>query len=97
LIETVAACCATLDMAWLAQVEKAHLANPRDPRLQYLAGMACRSHQLWGKALQHLTQAATSLQNVDLKRQAWLALADIYEQRGDQTAAASAWKKAAHA
>jgi HemY protein len=95
LIETVAACCATLDLAWLSHVEKAHLANPRDPRLQYLAGMACRSHQLWGKAQQHLTQAAATLQDADLKRQAWLALADIYEQRGDQSAAVSAWKKAA--
>jgi HemY protein len=34
------------DLAWLARIEKAQLANPRDVRLQYLAGIACKWHML---------------------------------------------------
>ncbi|HSV47733.1 MAG TPA: heme biosynthesis HemY N-terminal domain-containing protein, partial [Ramlibacter sp.] len=40
----------SLDGAWLARIEQAQKANPRDATLQYLAGMACRERQLSGKA-----------------------------------------------
>ncbi len=83
------------DLAWLARIEKAQLANPRDARLQYLAGIACKSHQLWGKAQQQLTQAAPQLKDIYLKRRAWCALAELAEQRGDAIAAGVAWKNAA--
>jgi len=83
------------DLAWLARIEKAQLANPRDARLQYLAGIACKSHQLWGKAQQQLSQAASQLKDANLKRQAWRALAELAEQRGDAAAAGVAWKNAA--
>ena len=85
----------TKDTAWLARIEKAQLANPRDARLQYLSGIACQSHQLWGKAQQQLSQAAPQLKDANLKRRAWCALAELAEQRGDAVAAGSAWKKAA--
>ena len=85
----------TKDTAWLARIEKAQLANPRDARLQYLAGIACKSHQLWGKAQQQLSQAAPQLKDANLKRRAWCALAELAEQRGDAVAAGSAWKNAA--
>lgn len=85
----------TLDGAWLARVEAAHKANPRDATLQYLAGMACMKRQLWGKAQQLLTQAALGLQDVRLHRNAWRALAELAEQRGDEGTAATAWKRAA--
>lgn len=83
------------DMAWLARIEKAQLANPRDARLQYLAGIACKSHQLWGKAQQQLSQAASQLKDANLKRRAWCALAELAEQRSDAGAAGVAWKNAA--
>jgi HemY protein len=83
------------DTAWLARIEKAQLANPRDPRLQYLAGIACKSHQLWGKAQQQLSQAASQLKDTNLKRRSWCALAELAEQRGDAVAAGVAWKNAA--
>jgi HemY protein len=83
------------DRGWLVNIEKAQIANPRDPRLQYLAGMACKSHQLWGKAQQQLTQAAPMLKDIALQRRAWCALAELAEQRGESNIAASAWKKAA--
>jgi HemY protein len=95
LIDTIEAIVSTQDAAWLANVENAQRANPRDVNLQYLTGMACKSHQLWGKAQQQLAQAAPHLQDVSLKRRAWCALAELAEQRGEQSVAASAWKKAA--
>lgn len=95
LIETLEALLETQDMAWLANVEKAQLANPRDARLQYLAGIACKSHQLWGKAQQQLAQAAPMLKDRILQQRAWCALAELAEQRGEENQAASLWKKAA--
>ena len=78
-----------------AQYEAAQKANPRDGTLQYLAGMACMKRQLWGKAQQLLTQAALGLQDVRLHRNAWRALAQLAEQRGDDSTAGHAWKRAA--
>jgi HemY protein len=85
----------SVDGAWLARIEAAQRANPRDATLQYLAGMACMRRQLWGKAQQLLTQAALSLQDATLRRNACRALAQLAEERGDEAAAATAWKQAA--
>ena len=85
----------SLDGAWLARIEAAQKANPRDGTLQYLAGMACMKRQLWGKAQQLLTHAALGLQDVQLHRNAWRALAELAEQRGDEDKASQAWKRAA--
>jgi HemY protein len=63
--------------------------------LQYLAGIACKSHQLWGKAQQQLTHAVAQLKDASLKRRAWCALAELAEQRNDVAAAGVAWKNAA--
>ena len=84
-----------LDGAWLARLEAAQKAQPRDAILQYLAGMACMKRQLWGKAQQLLSQAALGLQDAPLHRKAWRALAQLAEQRGDAAAAAAAWRRAA--
>ena len=85
----------SVDAEWLARIEAAQRNNPRDPNLQYLAGMACMKRQLWGKAQQLLTQAALGLQDATLHRNAWRALAELAEQRDDAPAAAVAWKRAA--
>ena len=85
----------SLDAAWLASIEAAQLSRPRDANLQYLAGMACLSRQLWGKARQLLSQAAPALQDRTLHRKAWHALALLAEQRDDAAAAADAYKRAA--
>lgn len=87
----------SIDGSWLARFEAAQRANPRDPMLQYLAGMACMKRQLWGKAQQLLTQAALALPDAQLHRQAWRALAALAEERGDAATAAQAWKRAASA
>lgn len=80
----------------LARVEAAQQAQPQDPIWQYLAGMLCLRHQLWGKAQGLLAQAVKGLQAPALKRQAWCALAELAEQRQDVPAAAAAWKQAAN-
>lgn len=80
---------------WLARVETAQQAQPQDARWQYLAGMVCLRHQLWGKAQSLLAQAVKGLQAPALKRQAWCALAELAEQRQEPEAAAQAWKQAA--
>lgn len=86
---------ASLDAAWLARIEAAQLGRPRDANLQYLAGMAYLSRQLWGKARQLLSQSALGLQDATLHRNAWRALAVLAEQREDDEAAAHAYKQAA--
>lgn len=83
-----------VDTTWLARIEAAQQANPRDARLQYLAGMACLRRQLWGKAQQLFSQAAQQLADASLRCSAWRHLAELAEQRGDDQAAAAAWKKA---
>jgi HemY protein len=86
----------SIDSAWLARVEAAQRANPRDATLQYLAGVACMKRQLWGKAQQLMGQAAQGLQDAKLHRNAWGVVAHLAEQRGDAEAAAQAWKRAAN-
>lgn len=85
----------TIDAGWLARIESAQQSNPRDARLQYLAGMACLKRQLWGKAQQLLAQASSHLHDAPLRASAWRHLAELAEQRGDADAAAQAWKAAA--
>ena len=85
----------SVDADWLARIESAQLNNPRDPNLQYLAGMACMRRQLWGKAQQLLTQAGLGLRDADMHRRAWQALARLAEGRDDADEAAIAWKRAA--
>lgn len=83
--------------AWLTRIEKEQMANPGDAAMQYLAGITCMRLQLWGKAQQLLKQSLPRLQHAGLERKAWMALAELAEQRGDAGASAQAWKNAARA
>lgn len=94
-VRAVEAGMASLDGEGLARLEQIQLKYPRDAALQYLAGMACRERQLWGKARALLTQSVMGLQDAELLRRAWRALAELAEQRGDESAAIQAWRKAA--
>jgi HemY protein len=87
----------SVDADWLSRIEVAQRNNPRDPNLQYIAGMACMKRQLWGKAQQLLTQAGLVLQDADLHRRAWQVLAHLAEARDDADQASVAWKRAAQA
>jgi HemY protein len=79
---------------WLARIEAAQIANPRDAALQYLAGVVCMRLQLWGKAQQLLKQSLALLQDHGLKRDAWRALAEMAEQRQDAAGATEAYRQA---
>ena len=85
------------EAAWLTRIEQAQMANPGDSALQYLAGITCMRLQLWGKAQQLLSQSLTRLQDAGLERNAWQALAELAERRGDEVASAQAWRNAAKA
>ncbi|RGE46103.1 heme biosynthesis protein HemY [Comamonas testosteroni] len=95
LVQVLQSCMGKLDAAWLARFEAAANAHPREPRLQYLAGVACVQRELWGKAQQMLTRAAPLLQEPALRTRAWQRLALMAEHRGDMEASAIAWKLAA--
>ena len=69
------------DSLWLARIENAQMANPRNPLLQYLAGAMCLRMSLWGKAEHFFKQAGAGLQSVPLKREALSQLQRIQEQR----------------
>jgi HemY protein len=83
------------DSEWLARIEQARLVNPRSIELQYLSGMVCLRHGLWGKAQQMLEQAAPRLAAGDLQRHAWRALAELAENKGDKEQALACWKLSA--
>ncbi len=85
------------DALWLTRIEQAQMASPGDSALQYLAGITCMRLQLWGKAQQLLKQALPRLQDAGLERNAWAALAELAERRGDVAAASQAWQNAAKA
>ena len=80
------------DSEWLARIEQARLTNPRHLELQYLSGMICLRHGLWGKAQQMLEQVAPRLGGTELQRQAWRALAELAEHKGDTAQALACWK-----
>ena len=83
------------DAVWLARIESAQMAHPRDAVLQYLAGVVCMRLALWGKAHQMLKQSLSLLSDSDLRRDAWLAMAQLAEQRNDVAAATAAYREAA--
>jgi HemY protein len=83
------------DAEWLASIDRARQTYPRWVELQYLAGMVCWHHALWGKAQQMLEQAAPQLTNADMQRQAWRTLAQLAEQKEDTSRAQLCWKRAA--
>ncbi len=83
------------DAAWLSRIETAQMSNPRDAVLQYLAGVVCMRLSLWGKSQQLFKQSLAMLQDSELGRDTWLALARMAEQRQDVEGANQAYREAA--
>ncbi len=83
------------DVEWLTRIESAQLSHPGEPLLQYLAGVSCLHLQLWGKAQHLLKQSLSGLKDSTLRRNAWRHLAELAQRRGDEMAAAEAYKSAA--
>ncbi len=95
LVHALERCMDGIDTAWLGHIEAGQRARPNDPRLQYVAAVACMRLALWGKAQQWLDDAAERLDDPALAARAWCHLAELAEQRGDAQAAGAAWKRAA--
>ena len=96
LLQAVEASQPSLDASWLARIESAQRQQPRDAPLQLLAGHTYMQRALWGKAQQAFETAimGNNISPTDAAR-AWRGLAALAEQRGDEVAAARAWKLSA--
>ena len=84
-----------VDAQWLASVERARTTYPRWSELNFLAGMVCWHHALWGKAQQLLELCVSQVQSPELLRQGWSTLARLAEQKDDAPRALTCWKQAA--
>lgn len=80
---------------WLSSIERARVAYPRWPELQFLAGMVCWQHALWGKAQQMLEPAVDQLAHPEMQRQAWRTLAFLAEHKEETARAQFCWRRAA--
>ncbi|MBS0446685.1 MAG: heme biosynthesis protein HemY [Proteobacteria bacterium] len=83
---------------WLARLEAASTAYPREGAIALAAGTALAELQLWGKARLLLQQAANDMVlDPAARRSAWLALARLARQEGDEARAATCFEAAARA
>lgn len=80
---------------WLPSLETALHNLPMDPWVLYAAGVAMAERALWGRAARLLGDVADmSAAPKDLRMGAWLRLAAIAEQEGDDTRAADCYRRA---
>jgi HemY protein len=81
---------------WLPRLEAASLALSRDGAVALAVGSALAERQIWGKARKLLEQGAD---DVDLdpgqRRKAWVSLAQLAQQEGDQPRSHSCFEAAA--
>lgn len=96
LAEGLVACMAGIAPDWLARLEAAAQAFPREAAVAYAVGCALAERELWGKARLLLEQAAgaPALSGAS-RRHAWLLLARLAEQQEDVGRAASCYQAAA--
>jgi HemY protein len=96
LAEGLVACVEGIAPDWLARLEAAAQAHPREPAVAYAVGCALAERELWGKAGLLLEQAASapSLDRAS-RRRAWLLLARLADQQSDAERAASCYREAA--
>ena len=81
---------------WLALLEPAAVALPRDPVVAHAMGRALFERQLWGKARRYLELAAQAdSAPLALRRDAWLHLALIASHEEDSAAASRCYERAA--
>jgi HemY protein len=81
---------------WLARLESAAAAFPREGAIALAVGSALAERQLWGKARALLEAAATDAAlAVRWRRDAWLKLAHLARQAGDNERAADCFESAA--
>ena len=85
-----------LGVEWLPKLEAAAQAYAREPAIGFAVGMALADRQLWGKARRLLEDAAADAGlHTEARRKAWLTLARIAGEEGDEARAARAYESAA--
>ena len=84
-----------LPQVWLGHFETAHQAHPEDGMLQFLVAKAYLQRELLGKAKVMLVSVTKSDLSASIKRQAWIALAELETARDEPAAAEAAWRSAA--
>lgn len=90
------ACVAGIAPDWLARLESAAQAFPREATVAYAVGCALAERELWGKARLLLEQAAGAPElDAASRRRAWQLLARLAEQQGDVERVASCYQAAA--
>lgn len=96
LARALAAALSGLDAEWLARLESAMQAHPREPMMGYVTGCALAERQLWGKARRLLEASAQEPKlPPDCRRTAWIVLAHLAEQEQRPDDAARCWREAA--
>jgi len=94
--EALAGAVAGIGAEWLPRLESAVQALPRDGAIALAAGNALAARELWGKARSLLEQAAGDAALAPAaRRKAWVALAELAAQEGDQSRAARCYESAA--
>jgi HemY protein len=86
---------ASRDHDWLTSIEHARTAYPNWADLQYLAGIICYKHELWGKSQQMLEASLHHLQDMGMQRHAIVILAQLAELKGDSARSQVLWRRAA--
>lgn len=90
------ACIDGIGADWLPRLEAASESFPREAPLSHAVGVALAHLRLWGKAHPLLAQAAQDLDGDHrTRRQAWLGLAKIAEQDGQDTRVLECYREAA--
>jgi HemY protein len=94
--EALAGAVTGIGVEWLARLESASQALPRDGAVALAAGRALAERGLWGKARALLEQAgADPGLPAAARRKAWIALAELATQDGDGARAARCFESAA--
>jgi HemY protein len=94
--EALAGAVPGIGVEWLARLESASLALPRDGAVALAAGRALAERGLWGKARALLEQAgADTGLPAAARRKAWVALAELATRDGDAARAARCYESAA--
>ena len=81
---------------WLARLEAASQAFPREAAIAQAVGSALAERKLWGKARQLLEVAAEDADlSADQRRRAWLTMARMAEEEGNSERAVQCFEAAA--
>jgi len=96
LAQGLVACVGGIGADWLARLEAAWQAFPREGAIAFAVGCAMAERRLWGKARQALQQAADdeTLPKTS-RRRAWRQLAELAQEEGDPERAAQCYTAAA--